>query len=155
VETTIAANEKQKLRQIDRIETGLGGPGSLKGKTIAVLGLAFKPNTDDMRESPAITICEGLAAKGATIRLWDPAAMNEAAWRLTSIKDSISFAKDEYDALKGAHALVLLTEWNQFRNLDLRMVKDILAGNCFFDLRNVYKREEIESAGLKYFGIGK
>jgi UDPglucose 6-dehydrogenase len=155
VETTIAVNEKQKLRQIERIETGLGGAGSLKGKTIAILGLAFKPNTDDMRESPAITICEGLAAKGAQLRLWDPAAMNEAAWRLASIKDALYFAKDEYDTLKDAHALVLLTEWNQFRNLDLRRVKELLAKPRFFDLRNVYKREEAENAGLEYFGIGK
>jgi UDPglucose 6-dehydrogenase len=107
-----------------------------------------------MRESPAITICEGLAAKGARLRLWDPAAMNEASWRLGSIKDSIYRAADEYDALKGAHALALLTEWNQFRNLDLLRVKALMAAPFFFDLRNVYKREEVLNAGLKYFGIG-
>jgi UDPglucose 6-dehydrogenase len=152
VETAIAANERQKQRQVARIEAGLGG--SLEGKTIAILGLAFKPNTDDMRESPAITICEGLAAKGARLRLWDPAAMNEALWRLGSVKDSICLAGDEYDAIKGAHALVLLTEWNQFRNLDLKKVKDLLAAPFFFDLRNVYKREEVLNEGLKYFGIG-
>jgi UDPglucose 6-dehydrogenase len=152
VETAIAANERQKQRQVARIEASLGG--SLEGKTIAILGLAFKPNTDDMRESPAITICEGLAAKGARLRLWDPAAMNEALWRLGSVKDAICRANDEYDAIKGAHALVLLTEWNQFRNLDLRKVKDLLAAPFFFDLRNVYKREEVLNAGLKYFGIG-
>jgi UDPglucose 6-dehydrogenase len=152
VETAIAANERQKQRQVAKIEAGLGG--SLEGKTIAILGLAFKPNTDDMRESPAITICEGLAAKGARLRLWDPAAMNEALWRLASIKDSICRAGDEYDAIKGAHALVLLTEWNQFRNLDLRKVKELLAAPLFFDLRNVYKREEVLHAGLHYFGVG-
>ncbi|MDR1862591.1 MAG: UDP-glucose/GDP-mannose dehydrogenase family protein [Treponema sp.] len=154
VETAITTNERQKQKQIAKIETCLGGPGSLEGKTVAVLGLAFKPNTDDMRESPAITICEGLAAKGARLRLWDPAAMNEAAWRLASVKDSICFAKDEYDAIKGANALALLTEWNQFRNLDLGKVKNLLADPFFFDLRNVYKREEALNAGLKYFGIG-
>jgi UDPglucose 6-dehydrogenase len=161
IETTIAANERQKQRQVVKIESGLGGAGSLEGKTIAVLGLAFKPNTDDTRESPALPICEGLAAKGAKLRLWDPAAMNEASWRLASIKDSIYCAKDEYDAINGAHALVLLTEWNQFRNLNLRRVKDLLltpekGGGlpCFFDLRNVYKRGEILNAGLNYFGIG-
>jgi UDPglucose 6-dehydrogenase len=154
VETAIAANERQKQRQIAKIEAGLGGAGSLEGKTIAILGLAFKPNTDDMRESPAVTICEGLAAKGARLRLWDPAAMNEALWRLDSIKDAICRAVDEYDAVKGAHALVLLTEWNQFRNLDLKKVKELLAAPFFFDLRNVYKREEALHAGLRYFGVG-
>ncbi|MDR2143913.1 MAG: UDP-glucose/GDP-mannose dehydrogenase family protein [Treponema sp.] len=154
VETAIASNERQKQRQIAKIETGLGGAGSLEGKTIAILGLAFKPNTDDMRESPAITICEGLAAKGARLRIWDPAAMNEALWRFDAIKDSVYRANGEYDAITGAHALVLLTEWNQFRNLDLEKVKDLLAAPCFFDLRNVYKREEVTIAGLRYFGIG-
>jgi UDPglucose 6-dehydrogenase len=153
VETTIAANERQKYRMIDKIETGLGG--SLRDKTIAVLGLAFKPNTDDMRESPAITICEGLAGKGAKLRVWDPAAMGEAAWRLSALAASLYFAEDEYDALAGSHALALLTEWNQFRNLDLERVKQTLALPCFFDLRNVYNREEVEAAGLRYFGVGK
>jgi UDPglucose 6-dehydrogenase len=152
VETTIAANERQKHRMIDKIETGLG---SLRDKTIAVLGLAFKPNTDDMRESSAITICEGLAKRGAKLRVWDPAAMGEAAWRLESIASALYFARDEYDALAGAHALVLLTEWNQFRNLDLERVKEALALPCFFDLRNVYTREEIEGAGFRYFGVGE
>jgi UDPglucose 6-dehydrogenase len=160
VETAVAANERQKKKMVAKIEAGLGGPGSLSGKTIAVLGLSFKPNTDDMRESPAITICGGLAEKGAGLRLWDPAAMNEAAWRLEAIKDSLYFARDEYDAIQDAHALVLLTEWNQFRNLDLKKVADILVKPengrpCFFDLRNVYKSEEVLNAGLKYFGVGK
>ncbi|MDR2142894.1 MAG: UDP-glucose/GDP-mannose dehydrogenase family protein [Treponema sp.] len=154
VETTIAANERQKKKMVEKIETGLGGAGSIEGKTIAVLGLAFKPNTDDMRESPAITICEGLVAKGARLRIWDPAAMNEALWRFDSIKDSIYRANDEYDAIKGAHALILLTEWNQFRNLDLEKAKDLLMDPLFFDLRNVYKREEVINAGLRYFGVG-
>jgi UDPglucose 6-dehydrogenase len=160
VETAIAANEQQKKKMVAKIETGLGGPGSLSGKTIAVLGLSFKPNTDDMRESPAITICVDLAEKGAALRLWDPAAMNEAVWRLEPIKDSLYFARDEYDAIQNAHALVLLTEWNQFRNLDLKKVKDLLvkpeSGRpCFFDLRNMYKSEEARNAGLEYFGVGK
>jgi UDPglucose 6-dehydrogenase len=162
VETTIETNRLQKLRMVDKIENAIGAAlgaaadgGVLKGKTIAVLGLAFKPNTDDMRDSPAITICEGLAARGAKIRVYDPAAMKEAAWRLASVKDSCFFAADEYDAVSGADALALLTEWNQFRNLDLRRVKELLALPCFIDLRNVYKQEEVEAAGLRYFGIGK
>jgi UDPglucose 6-dehydrogenase len=155
VETTIKTNEKQKLRMIEKIEQGLGGPGSVNGKTLAVLGLAFKPNTDDMRESPAIAVCEGLVKKGARLRVWDPAAMREAEWRFSSIRDKLFFSADEYDAITGSDALVLLTEWNQFRNLDLSRVKSLLALPCFFDLRNVYKRVEVENAGLRYIGIGK
>jgi UDPglucose 6-dehydrogenase len=157
VETAVAANERQKKKMIEKIEAGLGG--SLSGKTIAVLGLAFKQNTDDMRESPAIDICFGLVEKGAKLRLSDPAAMNEAVWRLDPVKDSLYFAGDEYDATKNAHALVLLTEWNQYRNLDLKKIEELLvkpAGGrpCFFDLRNLYKSEEIRNAGLEYFGVG-
>lgn len=155
VETTIAANERQKQRMVKKIEDGLGGPGSLKGKTIAILGLAFKPNTDDMRESPAITICEGLVARGAQLRAFDPAAMKEASWRLAAIKDSLYYAHDEYEAIEGADALVILTEWNQFRNLDLERVRRLLRAPYFFDLRNIYKRHEVEAAGLTYFAVGK
>jgi UDPglucose 6-dehydrogenase len=155
VEAAINANEGQKVRMINKIEQVMESAGPLKGKTIAVLGLAFKPNTDDMRESPAITICEGLVSRGAKIRVWDPAAMKEAEWRLASIKDHLVFASDEYDAIAGCDALVILTEWNQFRNLDLLRVKSLLALPYFFDLRNIYKREEAESAGLRYTGIGK
>jgi len=155
VEATISANDRQKARMVDKIENGLGGPGSLQGKTIAILGLAFKPNTDDMRDAPAIAICEGLVARGALIRAWDPEAVKEASWRLESIKKSLVFAQDEYDALAGADALVLITEWNQFRNLDLVRVKTLLRAPYFFDLRNVYRRTEIESKGFRYFGVGQ
>lgn len=155
VETTIVANERQKLRMVTKIEDGLGGAGSLTGKTIAVIGLAFKPNTDDMREAPAITIIEGLVAKGAKIRACDPAAVKEALWRLESVRDSIEFIDNEYDTMQGADALVLMTEWNQYRNLDLDRVKSLLARPVFFDLRNVYKRDDVESKGFVYFGVGR
>jgi UDPglucose 6-dehydrogenase len=155
IEAAISANNRQKIRMVNKIEEAMGGAGSLKGKTIAILGLAFKPNTDDMRESPAITICEGLVSRGAKIRTWDPAAMKEAEWRLKSIIGSLFFAADEYDAVTGSDALAILTEWNQFRNLDLPRVKSLLTLPYFFDLRNIYKREEVESAGLRYTGIGK
>lgn len=155
VESTIAANDRQKARMVDKIEAGLGGTGSLEGKTIAILGLAFKPNTDDMRDAPAIAICEGLVTRGARLRAWDPEAMKEAAWRLASIKDSLVFARDEYDALSGADALVLVTEWNQLRTLDLEKVKTLLRSPVFFDLRNVYKRAELENKGFEYFGVGQ
>jgi UDPglucose 6-dehydrogenase len=155
VETTIEANERQKFRMTDKIEAGLGGPGSLSGKTIAILGLAFKANTDDMRESPSIAICEELARRGARLRVWDPEAMKEAVWRLESIKDSLYFAKDEYDAASGSSAVVIITPWNQFRSLDLQRIKNLLLVPCFFDLRNIYKREEAENAGLRYYAVGR
>jgi UDPglucose 6-dehydrogenase len=155
VETAIQTNEKQKLRMIKKIEHEFGGPGSINGKIIAVLGLAFKPNTDDMRESPAIAIIKGLVKKGSHLRVWDPDAMGEAEWRLSSIREKLFFAADEYDAIAGADALVILTEWNQFRNLDLPKVKNLLTVPWFFDLRNIYKRTEVENAGLKYAGVGR
>jgi len=151
VETAIETNENQKLRAAQKIEAALG---SVHDKIICMLGLAFKPNTDDMRESPAIVICEYLAHKGAKLRVYDPAAMKEAQWRLASIKNSVYFAQDEYDAMKGAHALVIATEWNQFRNIGLLKAKELLASPYFFDLRNIYKPQEI-AAEFNYYGIGR
>ena len=152
IETTIAANERQKARMVRKIDEGMGG---VAGKTIAVLGLAFKPNTDDMRDAPSLTICEGLVERGALLRVWDPAAMKEAAWRLESIRDRICFASDEYDAVTGADAVVILTEWNQFRNLDLVKAREIMRGSVFFDLRNIYQRSRLEPQGFTYFGVGQ
>jgi UDPglucose 6-dehydrogenase len=140
---------------IVKIENGLGGSGSLKGKTLAILGLAFKPNTDDMREAPALTIIEGLVSRGAKIRACDPAAIKEASWRLESIAKSVEYFDDEYDALNGADALVLMTEWNQYRNLDLLRIKSLVKTPVFFDLRNVYKRDDVEGKGFVYFAVGK
>ncbi|MDR1430010.1 MAG: UDP-glucose/GDP-mannose dehydrogenase family protein [Spirochaetaceae bacterium] len=162
VEAAIAANERQKELMVQKIETGLGGSGSLEGKTIAILGLAFKQDTDDMRESPAISICRGLAGKGARLRLSDPAAFTEAKWRFAGMEKDLFYADDEYHAARGAHALAILTPWNQYRNLDLGRIKKLLlnpekpgALPCFFDLRNIYKRKEVEDAGLAYFGVGR
>lgn len=152
IETTIESNERQKIRAAQKIETMMD---SLEGKTVALLGLAFKPNTDDMRESPAITICDYLAERGAKIRAYDPAAMKEAEWRLASIRDSLYFAADEYDAMQGSDALVIATEWNQFRNIDLARVKELLNTPYFCDLRNIYKPEEVTAAGLRYCGVGR
>jgi len=140
---------------VEKIETGFGGRAAVAGKTIAMLGLAFKPNTDDMREAPSLTIIEGLCADGAKIRACDPAAVKEATWRLESCKDSVSYVSDEYDAMRGADAVVLMTEWNQYRNLDLDRVKNLLKAPLFFDLRNVYKREDVEAKGFRYFAVGK
>jgi len=152
IETTIGANERQKARMVQKIEEGMGG---VSGKTIAILGLTFKPNTDDMREAPSVTICEGLVAKGARLRVWDPAGMKEAEWRLKAIRASICFAADEYDAIQGADALAILTEWNQFRNLDLEKAKALLKAPLLFDLRNIYRRSEVQEKGFMYFGVGQ
>jgi UDPglucose 6-dehydrogenase len=152
IETTIAANERQKARMVQKIEERMGG---VAGKTIAVLGLTFKPNTDDMREAPSIAICEGLVARGARLRVWDPAGMKEAEWRLKSIDGRVERACDEYDAMKGADALVIVTEWNQLRNLDLKKVKATMKSPYFFDLRNIYRPNEVEAEGFRYFGVGQ
>lgn len=154
VEAAIRANENQKRKMTEKIETGMGG--SVAGKTIAILGLAFKHSTDDMREAPAINICEGLVQRGANLRVYDPAAMKEAEWRLKSIKSSIYFAADEYDAVAGSDALAIVTEWHQFRSMNLPRIKQSMKDRpCFFDLRNIYKRPEVEEAGFRYWGVGR
>jgi UDPglucose 6-dehydrogenase len=155
VEAAIAANERQKIKMAEKIEEGCGGPGSLEGKTIAILGLAFKQNTDDVRDSPAIAICGELAKRGARLRVWDPAAMKEAAGSLGAIKEKVLFASGEYDAMEGASALAILTPWNQFRNLDLKKTKELLALPLFFDLRNIYDRRDVEASGMRYFSVGR
>ena len=152
IEATITANERQKARMVRKIEEGMG---RVAGKTIAILGLTFKPNTDDMRDAPSLAICEGLVAKGARLRVWDPEGMKEAEWRLEAIRTSVCFATDEYDAISGADSAVILTEWNQFRNLDLDRVKALLKASIFFDLRNIYKRPEMDAMGFQYFGVGQ
>jgi len=156
IEQTVESNERQKHLMAEKVKAVLGKPatGDLRGKTLAVLGLAFKPNTDDMRESPAITIIEDLAAAGARFRAYDPEAMEEAAWRLEHLKDSVAFTADEYEAMDGADGVIVLTEWNQFRNLDLLRVKMLLRQPNFFDLRNVYNRPMLEELGFNYMGVG-
>jgi len=110
--------------------------------------------TDDMRESPALTILPGLIEKGAKIRAYDPEAIKEATWRLEDYEQDIIYCANEYDVMKGADALILITEWNQFRRLDLQRVKDLLAEPVFFDLRNVYEPNEVEQYGIDYVGVG-
>lgn len=150
VEAAIEANYRQRLKMVEKIEQSMG---NLNKKTIAILGLSFKPNTDDMREAPAITIIEELSKRGAVISAFDPAAVTEAKWRLASVRN-LEFCEDEYQAIAGANAVVIVTEWNQFRSLDLAKVKELLTEPFFFDLRNIYTREYVENAGLKYFGVG-
>jgi UDPglucose 6-dehydrogenase len=167
VDAAINANEAQKNKMVQKIERGILSAtdgiqikaddvaASLKSKTIAMLGLSFKPNTDDMREAPSLVIIEELVQKGAKIHACDPASLCEASWRLEHLKKSITYFDNEYKAIKNADALVIMTEWNQYRNLDLEKVKSLLKAPLFFDLRNVYKRDEVEKKGFTYFGVGQ
>lgn len=152
IEQTVKANEAQKMLMVAKIREGLG---SLVGKQLAILGLAFKPNTDDMREAPVLVILNELAKQGMRFKVYDPKAMEEAKWRLANLKDQITYCQSEYEAIDGCDALVILTEWNQFRSLDLPRVKKLLKEPYFFDLRNIYKREMMEEAGFYYFGVGQ
>ncbi len=162
IEETVKSNERQKHFMAGKVISVLANKSVseesqsdvLSGKTIAVLGLAFKPNTDDMRDSPAITILTDLAAAGAHLHAYDPQAMEKASWRLKSIIGNIIFTSDEYKAMEGADAVMILTEWNQFRNLDLERVKKLLKTPYFFDFRNVYNRTMLEDLGFTYLGVG-
>lgn len=149
VETVVAANENQKLRMIHKIEKGLDG---LKGKTIGVLGLAFKNNTDDVRDAPAITIIKGLLAAGAIVKAHDPEAMTEAR---KVLGETIEYGNDPYQVAASADALVIVTEWNAYRRLDLVRLRAIMRNPVLFDLRNLYTREEADKAGFKYEGVGR
>ena len=125
--------------------------GEFQGKKIGVLGLSFKPETDDMRESPAIDIIKAMQERGATVRAFDPVAMDEAKHCLPDIE----YARDEYEALEGADALVFITEWNQFRALDLQKVKSLLKTPKIADLRNIYEPEDMRELGFEYIGVGR
>ncbi|MDR1468111.1 MAG: UDP-glucose/GDP-mannose dehydrogenase family protein [Spirochaetaceae bacterium] len=155
IEATIEANKKQRQKMLEKIERGLGGTGSIRGKVFAVVGLAFKNNTNDIRESPAIEICEKLAEAGAVLRVWDPAAQKEASEHFAERGVSVYFAKNEYDTFENADAFVLLTEWSQAGNLDLEKITSLMKSPVFFDLRNMYKRAEAEAAGFRYFSVGR
>ena len=152
IEAAIQANEKQKLRMVTKIKRKMGA--DLSQKKIAVLGITFKPNTDDMREAPALVILTKLVEAGATLQIFDPEGKKEGKWRLEHIKDSTMFCNGEYEALEGTDALVILTEWNQFRQLDITRVKRIMRGRYFFDFRNIYSRVTIENEGFIYDGVG-
>ena len=150
VEAVIEVNEAQKARMIDKIRTALGG--SENGKTLAVLGLAFKPETDDMRDAPALSILPELIDNGARIHAHDPHAMPEAK---TLLPESVLYFDDVYAALAGADAAVLMTEWNAYRGMDLDRIKKTMRGNVFIDLRNVYEPELMRGAGFDYVCVGR
>ncbi len=148
VDAVIEVNRRQRDRMVEKIEAAVGDP---RGKQIAVLGLAFKPNTDDMREAPSIPIIEALQKRGAILMAYDPVAMPAAQ----GILSGIAYATDPYAAAEGADALILVTEWNQFRNLDLTQLKQKLKTPLFIDLRNVYNPKTMADAGLEYVSVGR
>ena len=148
VRTTVAVNDDRKASMVERVARAVG---DLAGKRIAVLGLAFKPNTDDMRDAPSIPLVEGLLERGATVSAFDPVAREQAE----KVLSGIDFADDAYAAASGADAVVIVTEWDEFRALDLDKIAQLLRGKVLVDLRNVYDRREAEEAGLAYTGIGR
>ncbi len=149
VETAAEVNEARKKQMADRIIAHCGG--SVAGKTIAILGLTFKPGTDDMREAPSLAIVPGLQAAGAKIKAYDPEGMEEAK----KLLDGVAWQDNAYDTIAQADALVIVTEWNEFRGLDLARVKESMAAPVMFDLRNIYDPEEMAAAGFRYACIGR
>ena len=146
---TVAANEARKRRMADRVAAACGG--SVAGKRVAVLGLTFKPNTDDMREAPSLEIVPALRRAGAAVRAYDPEGMNEARGLL----DGVTWCDDAYGAMEGADALVIVTEWNEFRALDLDRVRALMASPVLVDLRNIYDAAEMAAAGFDYRSVGR
>ncbi len=149
VDAVIEANERQRDAMLAKIESLVG---DLEGKKIGVLGLSFKPETDDMRESPAVDVIKMMAAKGASVCAYDPVAMIEAR---KCLDHSVEFAADEYGAIRDADALVIVTEWNQFRALDMERVKQLLKTPKIADLRNIYEPDDIRALGFEYIGVGR
>jgi len=150
VETVVAVNQRVKLRMAEKVRAACGG--GVKGLTIGVLGLSFKPETDDMREAAAIPIIDALVAEGAKVRAFDPVAMDNAREVLPT---GVVYCRDSYDAAHGADCLVILTEWNQFRSLDLERLRRALRRPLVVDLRNVYEPERMREAGFEYDSVGR
>jgi UDPglucose 6-dehydrogenase len=149
VETVVSVNDQRKRAMARKVTSALGG--SIRGKTIAVLGLTFKPNTDDMRDAPSIALVTALRDLGATVRAYDPAGMEQAK----PLMPDIAYCDGPYSCAEGAHALVLVTEWEQFRALDFKRLKAIMASAVFVDLKNVYQPADVAEAGFVYESIGR
>jgi UDPglucose 6-dehydrogenase len=149
VRTTVDVNDRRKESMAERVARAIGG--SVQGKRIGVLGLAFKPNTDDMRDAPSIPLIKALIAQGAEVSAFDPVALEQAEPLLSGIE----FASDAYAAADGADALVIVTEWDEFRALNLATLASVMRGKALVDLRNVYDRVEAERAGLVHYGVGR
>jgi UDPglucose 6-dehydrogenase len=149
IETTVSINDDRKKAMADRVAKALDG--NLKGKTVALLGLTFKPNTDDMRDAPSLDVAPALMAAGATVQAFDPEGMHEAS----KLLDGVVFRDGPYEAVEGADAVVILTEWDQFRALDLDRVKLLLKQPVMVDLRNVYRPDDMRARGFRYSSIGR
>jgi UDPglucose 6-dehydrogenase len=149
VEAVIRVNDQQRRRMVDKVRSALDG--ELRGRTVALLGLSFKPETDDMRDAPSVEIVRGLVEGEAHVRAYDPVAMPNAS----KLMPELTLCKDAYEACEGADAMVLVTEWNQFRMLDLDRVRRLLRQPVVVDLRNVYKPEPMRSAGFRYVSVGR
>jgi UDPglucose 6-dehydrogenase len=150
VESVIEVNEAQKARMIGKIRNALGGVES--GKKLAVLGLTFKPETDDMRDAPSLSILPKLIENGAIVHAHDPQGMHEAR---SLLPDAVQYCDSIYDVFDGADAVIILTEWNVYRGLDLDRIKKMMNDNVFLDLRNIYEPETMKSLGFDYHCIGR
>jgi len=148
IDAVIEVNRRQRQAMLPKIEKLVG---TLSGKTIAILGLAFKPETNDIREAPAQEIIRGLLAAGAKVRAYDPVAMDETA----KVISEINYAEDEYEAVRDADALVIVTEWNQFRALDMSRIRDLMKSPKIADLRNIYEPSDLRELGFDYVGVGR
>lgn len=149
VQATVNVNDRRKREMAQKIIDACGG--SLDGKTVAILGLTFKPNTDDMRDSPSLDIIPALQAAGAKVRAYDPEGMDEARMML----DGIEYCDDAYDTLPNSDALVIITEWNVFRAMDMHRVKDLLNSPVLVDMRNIYDPETMRELGFTYVSVGR
>ncbi len=149
MEAVLEVNQATKKRMVDKIEHTI--EGGLDGKTIGVLGLSFKPETDDVRESPAIEVIDGLLSRGAKVRAFDPASMDECREKWPQV----TFCKDAYEVAEGAHGLVIVTEWNQFRALELQKLRGLLDEPVIIDLRNIYEPAKMAAAGFHYVSVGR
>ncbi len=150
IASVIQVNERQKMRMVEKIRRRVGG--DIRGKRIGVLGISFKPNTDDIRESPAVFVIQRLLDEGGIVQAFDPAAITEAE---KIFGNRVTFAEDAYGVAEDADALVLMTEWNQFRSLDLMELKTRMKSPVFIDTRNVYDPEKMRQAGFSYEGVGR
>ncbi|WP_300358692.1 UDP-glucose/GDP-mannose dehydrogenase family protein [Fusobacterium sp.] len=152
VKAAVEANEKQKRKITEKIVSKMNG---VKGKTIGILGLSFKPDTDDMREAPSIDIIRGLVDLGAKIHAYCPEGIKEARWRLADIEKNIIYCADEYSVANDVDGIVLMTEWNQFRGMNLENVRGRMKDNFYFDLRNIYAKDINVRKIFKYYPVGQ
>jgi len=148
IDATVKTNTSQKEKAA---KTVISTMGKLKGKTVCVLGLSFKPNTNDIRDAPSIFIINKLLKAGAKVRAYDPVAVPDAK----EVLPQVTYCKDSYDAAKGAAAVIIVTEWNQFRNLDLNRLKEAMKDRFFFDLRNIYEPKRLREIGFSYYSVGR